>query len=170
MSKLMRKLCVVLLSCSGSAALLGCAQPSAIKSVVDLPLKDTDVPGTSWQLAPMRAHAQYVLHGAISGKERRKRLGDYYFVDWYDGEPEKPVRLEMLYTQARTVSKVLSVSESMDQPRRRAGIRKTKFTFNGVDRAKKGDVLSWRINLYVDGKLVDSRRSFLWKDAAEQTH
>lgn len=144
--------------------LVGCAQTTHLRSVVDLPLRDTEIPDMDWQLSPMRAHAQYILFGANSYKERKSRLGDYYFVEWYDGQPQKPVCLEMLYTQAGTVSKVQRVAFDWKTPRRSAGIRKSRFTFNGEQRAVQGDILTWRINLFVDGQLVDSRRSFLWQE------
>lgn len=139
-------------------------QRTCITDIADLPLKDTNPANMSWQVSPIRAHSQYVLYGAQSGKERRERLGDYYFVNWYDADPTRPVRLEMLYTQAITASKVLSRSIDFSTPRASAGSRKSQFFFNGEDRAKRGDIMTWRINLYVDGKMVDSRHSYLWRD------
>ena len=132
--------------------------------VTDLPLKELELPSMSWQASPLRSHAQYVLYGAQSGKQVKGRLGDYYFVDWYDAEPSKPAKLEMVYTQALTASERLYWVQNFKAPRGSRGTRKTLISFNGPERAKRGDVLSWRLNLYVDGKLVDSRRSYLWKD------
>lgn len=151
-----------LLACA--AALSSCTQHTRLLDIADLPLKDTDSISTSWQVSPIRANAQYVLYGAESNRERRNRLGDYYFVNWYDADPSRPVRLEMLYTQAATASQVLSRVVEFNEPRSSSGHRKTKFVFNGPERAQRGDVLSWRINLYADGKLVDSRHSYLWQD------
>lgn len=132
--------------------------------VTDLPLKETRLPSMSWQSSPLRAHAQYVLFGAQSGKEVKGRLGDYYFVDWYDAAPEKPTRLEMVYTQALTASEHRHWIRDFKKPRSSRGMRKTLISFNGPERAKRGDILSWRLNLYVDGRLVDSRQSYLWQD------
>ncbi len=146
------------------AAVTSCATTSSIKSISDLPLKDTRLPGMDWQLSSMRSNAQYVLYGANSNKERTARLGDYYYVLWHDAQPATPARVEMLYTQASTASKILSRSIVLSEPRSFSGMRKTVFSFNGPQRAKNGDVLSWRINLYSNGKLVDSRRSYLWQD------
>ena len=131
--------------------------------VTDLPLKEHTLPSMTWQYSPLRSHAQYVLFGAQSGKEIQARLGDYYFVDWYDAEPLKPTRLEMVYTQALTASEKLYWIKDFTKPRSSRGSRKTLITFNGPERAKRGDILSWCLNLYVDGKLVDSRRSYLFK-------
>lgn len=140
------------------------SQRSHLVSITDLPLKSTTLESMSWQVSPLRTHAQYVLFGANSGRERRSRLGDYYFVDWYDAEPTRPVKLEMLYTQALTASQVLSRVVEYNEPRSSSGSREEHFFYNGPERAHRGDILTWRINLYVDGELVDSRRSYLWQD------
>ena len=155
----------LLLGALAVASLLSsCSTTSYIVTVSDLPLKDTKLPGMDWQLSSKRANAQYVLYGANSNKERTARLGDYYYVLWYDAQPSTPARVEMLYTQAATASKVLTSTVELTQPRSSRGTRKTVFIFNGPLRAQRGDVLTWRINLYSDGKLVDSHRSYLWMD------
>ncbi|MBR5879644.1 MAG: hypothetical protein IKY91_08790 [Akkermansia sp.] len=138
-------------------------QTSHITGMVDLPLKTTALPNDRWQEAPLRANAQYVLYGANSNKERRLRIGDYYFLSWYDAEPQKPVRVEMLYTQALTGADVLSRVVEYNEPRESCGTRKEKFHFSGPERAKRGDVMTWKVNLYCDGKLVDSLQSYLWE-------
>lgn len=151
-------------ACCAALLLPGCAKVPSIKSISDLPLKSTDLPGMDWQLSSMRANAQYVLYGTNSSKERSARLGDYYYVLWHDAQPSLPARLEMLYTQAGTASQVLTRSIELSTPRASSGMRKSVFVFNGPERAKNGDVLTWRINLYSGGTLVDSRRSYLWQD------
>lgn len=138
-------------------------QTSHITDMVDLPLKTTALPNDRWQESPLRANAQYVLYGANSSKERQLRLGDYYFLSWYDAEPRKPVRVEMLYTQALTGADVLSRVVEYNEPRESAGSRKERFYFSGPERAKRGDVMTWKVNLYSDGQLVDSLQSYLWE-------
>ena len=161
----MRAFGVISLVLLGALLPISCVeQRSHIVSIADLPLKTVELPRMDWQVSPLRSNAQYVLYGAQSGKEMLSRLGDYYFVQWYDAEPTRPVRLEMLYTQALTASKVLTRSVELKEPRSAPGTRKTPFFFNGKERAEQGDVLSWRINLYVDGQLVDSNQSYLWQD------
>lgn len=149
-----------------SALLVSCGTArSHFVYVTDLPLKDvTEMPSMSWQESPLRTHAQYVIFGAQSSRQLRNRLGDYYFVDWYDAEPRKPTRLEMVYTQALTASEKQRWVREFSKPRSSRGMRKTLISFNGPERARRGDILSWRLNLYVDGKLVDSRHSYLWED------
>lgn len=159
-----RSSCIIPLAAC-AALLVSCtSQRTRLTDITDIPLKSTQGASVSWELSPIRAHSQYVLYGAQSSKERRNRVGDYYFVDWYDAEPTRPVKLEMLYTQALTASKVLSRSIDFTAPRSSAGSRKSQFFFNGEERAKRGDIMTWRINLYVDGTCVDSRHSYLWRD------
>jgi hypothetical protein len=131
--------------------------------MADLPLKSTELPDDRWQEAPLRANAQYILFGANSAREKELRIGDYYFLRWYDAEPAKPVKVEMLYTQALTGADVLTRTVEYNEPRQEAGERKETFHFSGPERAKRGDVMTWKVNLYCDGKLVDSLQSYLWE-------
>ena len=155
----------LVLSAVAACLLAACSQVQTpyISGMVDLPLKTTELPNERWQEAPLRANAQYVLYGANSGKERLLRIGDYYFLSWYDAEPQKPVRIEMLYTQALTGGDVLSRVVEYNEPRESSGSRKEKFHFSGPERAKRGDIMTWKVNLYCDGKLVDSLQSYLWE-------
>lgn len=144
---------------------VSCSQKQVpyLVGVADLPLKSLALPDDRWQEAPLRANAQYILYGANSAKEKVHRIGDYYFLNWYDAAPEKPVKVEMLYTQALTGADVLTRTVEYNEPRESAGERKEKFHFSGPDRAKRGDVMTWKMNLYCDGQLVDSMQSYLWE-------
>ncbi len=146
-----------------AAASCSANRQTRMVGIDDLPLKSAKMPSNSWAESPLRANANYVLHGADSQKEKEKRIGDYYYVSWYDAAPEKPVRLVMLYTQAQTASQVQTLAMDVAAPRRGRAYRKARFFFAGEERKKKGDILSWRMELYVDGKLADSRQSFLWE-------
>lgn len=157
----MKFLLVCVAACLALSACVG-SRESRITGVADLPLKTTAVPGMAWQDAPLRANSRYLLYNARSARQKVARLGDYYHVRWYDAEPEKPVRLVMHYTQAATTSQILLREISIDAPRASRGERKSEFFFAGEERALRGDILSWRIDLYVDGKLKDSRKSYLW--------
>ena len=140
------------------------AEMSYIDEVADIPLKWAGYPSTAWAEAPLRANAAYLLYGAESAKERQRRVGDYYYVRWYDAEPEKPAKLVMRYTQALTASEEQRQEQEIEAPRDGRGIRLHRFEFNGPERAKRGDVLSWRVELYVDGQLRDAHKSYLWQD------
>lgn len=150
--------------CLASLLLTACQQQTVhITSVADLPLKDTEPPPFEWQSSPLRANAQYILCEANSQRERKDMLGDYYFLRWYDAEPQKPVRIVMKYTQAKTGPEVLERVIEYREPRASRGERREKLFFSGPERAEKGDILSWCMELYCDGVLKDSRRSYLWE-------
>ncbi len=147
---------LTLVSCQGTKA-------SRITGIVDLPLKTTEVPGTDWQQSPLRANTKYLLFGTNTGKQRMERLGDYYYVDWYDAEPTRPAKLVMRYTQARTASKLYTRTIDYPAPRDKARERSAEFFFTGEERKLGGDILTWRMELYADGKMVDSHQSYLWE-------
>lgn len=132
--------------------------------VADLPLKSTTLPSFSIEQAPLRANARYITYDARTSKESKLRVGDYYYVRWYDAHPEEPVRLVMHYTQAATGATKLRRELQLDTPRKRADVMLTPFFYTGEDRAKKGDVMTWKVELYSGGKLKDTRCSYLWRD------
>jgi len=149
-----------------AAALLGACssyEHSFIKEVSDIPLKTVEDPGTDWSSAPLRSHAKYVLFGAESQGEQEDRVGDYYFVTWYDAEPAKRARILMRYTQAATGAKELKTEKIYPVARPTAATHTERFFFTGEERRKRGDILTWRMELYVDGKMVDSKQSYLWE-------
>ncbi len=147
---------MTLVSCSGSGR-------THISGIVDLPLKTTQVPDFSWQQSPLRANSKYLLYGTNTARQKKERLGDYYYVDWYDADPSLPVKLVMHYTQARTASQIHTRSIDYDAPRKSPRSYKAEFFFNGEARKLGGDILTWRMELYVDGKMVDSQQSYLWE-------
>lgn len=113
----------------GLALIPACTQTVRITEVADLPVKSTTLYNMDWEVSPLRANYQYVFHGAHSSKARKARVGDYYFLSWYDAEPEKPVRIVMQYTQAGSASELRSCTVEYAQPRRSAGYRKVNFQF-----------------------------------------
>ncbi len=139
-------------------------EQSYITGVADVPLKTTESFSTSWETSPLRANNRYLLYGANTHTERVARLGDYYYVRWYDAEPDKPMKLVMFYTQARTGSTVLTSEYVVNEPRKSKGNHMYRFAFNGDVRKQLGDVLSWRVDLYAGGQLRDSRKSYLWQE------
>ncbi len=147
---------MALVSCTGTGT-------TRITGIVDLPLKSTEIPDMSWQQSPMRANTRYLLFNSNTHKQKEARLGDYYYVDWYDADPTQPIKLVMRYTQARTASKLYTRTIDYPAPRDKARTYKTEFFFNGEERKLGGDVLTWRIELYVNGKVVDSHQSYLWE-------
>lgn len=153
---ILASVCLAAVSCTQ-------VQTTRITDMADLPLKTTNLPGEDWKNAPLRANAQFVLYGANTDAERELRKGDYYFLRWYDAEPQKPVRLVMHYTQALTGADVLTRTVEYKEPREDAGSRREQFFFSGEERARRGDVMTWKVELYSDGKLVDTLQSYLWE-------
>lgn len=147
-----------------AAVLASCAGPSdsVITDIADLPIKSTIAPPLNWQNSPLRANALYVFYDAKVHSERNDMVGDYYYVNWYDAHPESPVRLVMRYTQAGTGNVVKMREVTLPAGRGSAGNRKTQFFFAGEERRRLGDVMSWRMELYVGGKLKDAKQSYLW--------
>ncbi|MBQ2379445.1 MAG: hypothetical protein II295_03535 [Akkermansia sp.] len=141
----------------------GSYKVSTITEVSDLPLKSTSEPSWNIDNAPRRAHSKYLMYGARTNKERLNRVGDYYYVRWYDASPSKPTKLVMRYTQALTASKEITRTVEIKEPRQSASTQLTKFFFDGAERRRRGDILSWRMELYVDGKLTDTEQSYLWQ-------
>lgn len=132
--------------------------------VADMPLKTTELPEMTIRQAPLRAHARYVMYDAQTARDHELKKGDYYFVRWYDASPSEPVRVVMYYTQAATGSAKQMREVKITEPRPRAGEMVSRFFFEGEDRVKGGDVLTWKVELYCGGKLKDTRRSYLWRD------
>lgn len=155
---------VLAMACVLVPAACRSVEHSYITSVADVPLKTADYNSNDWEASPLRANNRYLLHGANSVKQCNERLGDYYYVRWYDAEPDKPMKLVMLYTQARTGATVLSAVHEVKAPREEKGSHVHRFTFNGGVRKQLGDILSWRLDLYYDGQLRDSRKSYLWQE------
>lgn len=145
--------------------LAACAQvqTTRITDLVDQPLKTTELPGWEWSKAPLRANARYAMYRAHTASQRKERLGDYYYLDWYDAEPQQPVKIVMRYTQALTGMTVQTRTIDIPAPRQKAGTRSAHFFFSGPERAKGGDIMTWRIDLYSGGVLKDHRQSYLWE-------
>lgn len=147
--------CLLLPACQQNA--------TCITDIADLPVKEERAPEFDLETSPLRANAQYILFEANSRNSRRLLKGDYYFVNWYDAEPQHPVRIVMHYTQSATGEQVKQVVKEYKEPREKAGYHKEHFFFNGPERDRQGDIMSWRIELYSNGVLKDARQSYLWE-------
>lgn len=97
--------------------------------MADLPIKGTALHSMDWDVSPLRANYQYAFHGAYSSKAMKERVGDHYFLSWYDDTPEQPVTIVMQYTQAGTASEVRSCTVKYATPRDSSGRRKVSFLF-----------------------------------------
>lgn len=143
--------------------LFSCAeQATRIEYVREVPLKTTAIPAQD--VGMHRSQATYLLHGAVSEKQRKQRLGQYYFVTWNDGMPDQPVTLVMMYRQGKTGSKVLS--KTLSYPAGRSGgSQKSVFEFIGDESRDLGQVLAWKLLLKDrHGKTISTRHSYLWDE------
>lgn len=142
--------------------LCSCA-PSETKiiSVHEYTLKSTNQP--DFDAGLLYTEYSAIMYGAIESKERDNRLGNYYYVIWEDSQPNLPAKLVFEYQQGATGSKVLSITQNI-RPRKSATSNKTLFTFNGEKRKLSGDILAWKLTLWVNNKPVSSKQSFLWQD------
>ncbi len=148
--------------CAGAfCALSSCTYESRLESVREVPVKSTD--SSAFETGLMRAQTTYIMYGAITAKERRNRLGQYYYVTWTDGQPELPARLVFEYQQGNTGSKVHKKIISFPKGRS-GGEEKTCFTVIGDEYFTKGPVLTWKVTLLINDKEVSSQKSYLWRD------
>lgn len=100
------------------------------------------------------------LYGAITPSDQRERYGNYFTFFW--DSPERAdvlVRLEYKQQNLGPVvqSKLLTVREAV-------GSQATRFQITGDDYLQYGRVIAWRVTLVRGGKVVDQRRSYLWRD------
>ncbi len=142
-------------------ALTHCASESRIERVREVPVKSAEVPG--FQTGLHRAQVTYVMRGAIDDKEQKSRIGEYYYVTWTDARPDVAAELVMSCQRAGTGSQVHQKRLHL-APRKSGGSRKDLFSFIGEDYQEYGSLLTWKVDLKVDGKIVSTRHSYLWRD------
>lgn len=100
------------------------------------------------------------LYGAITPSDQRERYGNYFAFFWEAPErSDVVVRLEYKQQNLGPVvqSKVLTVRDA-------AGGQTSRFQVTGDDYLQYGRVIAWRVSLLRGGKVVDQRRSYLWRD------
>lgn len=143
--------------------LVSCTHESRIDSVREVPIKTSHA--SPFDTGLLRAQTTYVMHGAMTSKERRERLGQYYYVSWYDAHPDQSATLCFEYQMAHTGSRVHKKSISFPSARS-GGSKKVIFSVIGDEYFNVGPVLTWKLSLLVNGKSVSSHRSYLWRDDA----
>ena len=110
----------------------------------------------------LRMEIQRRLHGAISGEERRQRLGQYYTIRWNDPavKNQGEVKVVFEYQQGSSASLVKKLTEKFPASDS-AGV--VEFAIIGDDYFTHGKVLTWKATLFRDQKVVASRQSYLWQ-------
>jgi len=142
--------------------LVSCAQDGGVLDVNSFHLRNTEDLDDNYGM--IRAEQMRVLHGAVTREERQDRLGQYYKVRWDTRSvPNVKIgRTEVVfkYHQAATASKVLEQRVAYG-----AGGEKgiADFEIRGENYFNGGRVLSWKIELQRDGRVLDSRQSYMWE-------
>jgi len=151
----MRFVIPVLLACLVSA----CSttdRPLVVKQFV---LRDSGNPDGDDPM--VRGEIQRRFYGAVSDRERRDRLGQYYTVQWQDESGVgEPVELVFDYQQASTGARVKREVRGFD-PSATSG--QAEFQFIGEGFREKGRVLAWRAALMRGGRELASEQSYLWE-------
>lgn len=140
--------------------LCACASSEPELDVSVYKLKDTK--SYSRENPVARGEQQKRLRGAVTGVDRRARLGGYYTIDWDRGkeyDSTAPVRVVFLYRQAATASKVHRLQKDYPASTRKAV---TEFSVIGEQYAQNGRVLNWRCEVYSGEELMAHEQSYMW--------
>jgi len=101
----------------------------------------------------------YLMYGAVSGLEQRRRHGHYFDFFWRVKRPANvTVRLEYRQEHLRAFTQAREVSYANVK-----GNHKTAFRIIGDDYFNDGRAIAWRCLLIENGRIVAEDRSFLWR-------
>lgn len=103
---------------------------------------------------------EYILHGAVTKKEREARQGHYYAVFWKVTDRSQPVKVRLEYRQQKMGAKVMMIEEEVASPR---GSNVTKFAINGEPYVINGPVTSFRVSLVRGKEVLSEEKSYLWE-------
>lgn len=155
---LARNLCLVLLLFVVGTA--GAAEPRLKKTkqyFLDATKESPLEPGQDRYVEFERKRA---LYGAVTPSDQRERYGNYFTFFW-----EAPERADVLVRLEYRQQNLGPVVQSKTLTYREAvGIQTSRFSIIGDDYLQYGRVLAWRVTLIRAGKVVDQRRSYLWRD------
>lgn len=143
---------------AAAAGLAGCGSPSALE-VSPTHLRGLEVADEGARM--VRAEQLRRFHGAMGVRERERRLGHYYDVDWRDEGVGEPVTVRFDYQQGGSGSRVHTLTEEFDAARTEG---RAEFRIVGDDYLQGGRVLAWRCGLWRGDREVASRASYLWSD------
>ncbi len=103
---------------------------------------------------------QYILHGAVTTKERLARQGHYYTVFWSATDRSQPVKVRLEYRQQKTGAKVMLVEQDVAAPK---GSNVSKFAIIGDNYVTNGPVTSFRVSLVRGKEVLSEEKSYLWE-------
>ncbi len=101
----------------------------------------------------------YRSFGAVTALDQRQRYGNYYDLFWV-ARRSADVRVRLEYRQEKLHSFVQAREVRYPQAH---GHYRTEFAVIGDDFFDDGRVIAWRASLVVDGRIVATRRSYLWE-------
>ena len=135
--------------------LASCSSPTDPLVVKQFTLRDQDTQGEADPM--LRNEKLRRLYGAVSLEERKGRLGQYYTALW-NADPGASKEIVFRYQQG---------GSRIKQMRREipAGTSegKEEFAVIGDDYFENGRVLTWKMDLIVDGQTISSKQSYLWE-------
>jgi len=102
---------------------------------------------------------KYFDHGAVTQAQIASRKGHYYIVNWATDGPAEPLTLRFDYRQKNTRDRVNTVEIPYQQAK---GSMKGTFSVTGDSYTTDGDVISWRISVVRNGKIIAQKKSFVW--------
>jgi hypothetical protein len=101
----------------------------------------------------------YRLYGATTGLDQRQRFGTYFDFFWR-ARRTADVRVRLEYRQEKLHAFVQAREVHYLHTR---GAHRTEFAIVGDDFLDDGRVIAWRLNLIVNGRIVATKRSYLWE-------
>jgi hypothetical protein len=137
-----------------------CAGPPETLVVKQCRLREA---GLTSEIEPMsRMEKERLLYGAVSSRERRQRLGQYYTLKWSDpaGVGKGAVDLVFQYQQGASASRLKRMTKTFPAS---ATHGSAEFAVIGDDYAIGGKVLTWKATVRRGGRELASRQSYLWQ-------
>jgi len=101
----------------------------------------------------------YRLYGAVTALDQRQRFGTYFDFFWH-ARKTADVRVRLEYRQEKLHAFVQAREVHYLHVR---GTHRTEFAIIGDDFMDDGRVIAWRASLIVNGRIVDTTRSYLWE-------
>jgi len=101
---------------------------------------------------------QRVNYGAITGVDRRARMGNYFTFFW-NTKRHAHLTFRLEYRQEKLGAFVQAQEVNYPEVH---GSQQTKFSVIGDDYFENGRVTAWRALLIENGKIVGLTQSFLW--------
>lgn len=147
-----------LLLLAAAGCLVSCAAKRTELEVKPFVLRDADF---GYNDDPMvRSEMMRRLHGAVGVREQEQVLGQYFTVLWSHPAPETPVEVVFEYQQGGTGSLVKRSVRKFE-----AGVEsgKAEFSVVGSNYTKNGRVLAWKVSLMSGGRVLATRKSYLWQ-------